>query len=123
TGIGTFWLVTPTMNYAPGCQGGCTPGARVIPGLTGASALVPLVAPGTEFTPRVNQVDFGVSKTVKVNQISITPKLDIFNALNSDDYTSVVTSNSGMQYGAATYMQPNVILQGRLIRVGVDVKW
>ena len=45
------------------------------------------------------------------------------NAFNSGDYTSVVTSNSGMQFGAATYLQPNVILQGRLVRLGVDVKW
>ena len=47
------------------------------------------------------------------------PRIDLFNAFNSDAYTSVST----LQYGAATYMQPSVILQGRLIRVGVDVKW
>ena len=44
------------------------------------------------------------------------PKLDMFNALNSDDYTAVVTS----QFAAATYMQPSVILQGRIIRFGAD---
>ena len=49
----------------------------------------------------------------------MTPKLDLFNALNSDDYTSVTT----VQYGAATYMRPSTILQGRIIRVGVDVTW
>jgi hypothetical protein len=30
---------------------------------------------------------------------------------------------ANLQYGAATYQQPSVILQGRIIRVGVDVKW
>ena len=49
----------------------------------------------------------------------MTPKLDIFNALNSDDYTSV----SSTQFGAATYMRPSVILQGRIIRIGADVRW
>ncbi len=47
------------------------------------------------------------------------PRIDLFNAFNSDAYTSVAT----LQYGAATYMQPSVILHGRLIRVGADVKW
>ena len=47
------------------------------------------------------------------------PKIDFFNALNSDDYSSVTTA----QFGAATYLQPSVILQGRIIRVGVDMTW
>ena len=42
----------------------------------------------------------------------------MFNVLNSDDYTAVTNT----QYGATTYMVPSVILQGRIIRVGVDVK-
>ena len=78
-----------------------------------------MIAPGTEFTPRINQVDFAASKTFKIDYFSFTPKLDIFNALNSDDYTSVASS----QFNATTYLQPSVVLQGRIIRIGVDVKW
>ena len=48
-----------------------------------------------------------------------TPRLDLFNALNSDDYTAVATT----QFGAATYMRPSTILQGRIIRIGADVRW
>jgi len=118
-GIGTFWLVTPTTNYAATCTGGCAPNARVVPNLTVASASIPLVAPGTEFTPRYNQFDLGVTKTFRFNQISILPRLDLFNAFNSDAYTSVSTA----QFGAAAYMQPSVILQGRLVRIGADIKW
>jgi hypothetical protein len=118
-GRGTFWQVTPTLNYAANCPGNCTAGARVVPGLTVATAQIPIVAPGTEFTPRTNQIDFGVSKNFKVNTIAFTPKLDLFNAFNSDDYTAVAST----QYGALTYQQPSVILQGRIIRVGVDVRW
>ena len=91
----------------------------MIPGLTVASVNLGMIAPGTEFTPRINQVDFAASKTFKADFLSITPKLDIFNALNSDDYTSVTSS----QFNAQTYLQPSVVLQGRIIRVGVDVKW
>ena len=118
-GLGTFWLVTPALSYAANCKGNCTPGARVVPGLTVSSASVGLVAPGTEFTPRVNQLDLGLSKTFTVNSSRITPKLDIFNATNSDQYTAVAST----QFGAAAYGQPSVILQGRIVRVGVDVKW
>ena len=80
---------------------------------------IPLIAPGTEFTPRYNQIDFGASKLFHFKQSSIMPRIDLFNAFNSDAYTSVTT----LQYGATAYMQPSVILQGRLIRIGVDVKW
>jgi hypothetical protein len=118
-GRGTFWNVSPTMTYAANCKGNCTPGARVIPGLTPSTAAVLLAAPGTEFTPRVNQFDFGVSKTFTVSSSRITPKLDLFNAFNSDIYTAVASN----QFNANTYLQPSVILQGRIIRVGVDVKW
>jgi hypothetical protein len=119
SGRGTFWLVTPTMNYAANCKGSCTAGARVIPGLTTSSANVPLVAPGTEFTPRTNQLDLGVSKIFRYGHSSFTAKLDLFNALNADYYTSVAST----QFNATTYLQPSVILQGRVVRAGVDVKW
>jgi len=118
-GIGTFMLVQQTTKYAAGCPGGCTPGATVIPGLTSASVSIPLIAPGTEYTPRYNQIDIGASKVIRFRQSSIMPRIDLFNAFNSDAYTSVTT----LQYGATAYMQPSVILQGRLIRIGVDVKW
>src|SRR5262249_52934859 len=118
-GIGTNWLVSRTTTYAASCQGNCRPGALVVPGLTAASVNIPLIAPGTEFTPRTNQLDLGVSKTFRWNTASFTPKMDLFNALNSDDYTAVAST----QWAAATYLQPSVVLQGRLIRIGVDVKW
>jgi len=118
-GIGTNWLLSRTTTYAANCQGACLPGAVVVPGLTAASVNIPLIAPGTEFTPRTNQLDFGLSKTFRFNTASFTPKLDLFNALNSDDYTSVANT----QWAAATYLQPSVVLQGRLIRAGIDIKW
>jgi len=121
-GLGTFWLVTPTLRYAANCTGPCTPGALVAPTMAAsgvASISVPLVAPETEYTPRINQFDFSVSKSVDLGAVRLVPKLDIFNALNSDDYTSVSTA----QYGAAAYMRPSVVLQGRIIRIGVNATW
>jgi hypothetical protein len=118
-GQATYWRVTPTTRYAANCPGPCTPGALVIPDLQVAQLDIPIVPPNTEFTPRVNQVDFAIQKAFRINRFSINPKMDVFNALNSDDYTSVST----MQFGAAAYQRPSVILQGRIIRIGADVKW
>ncbi len=121
-GAGTYWQVAPGTTYAANCTGPCTPGALVLPGLAAsglANLNVPLRAPETELTPRVNQFDFAISKVIRVRNIRINPKLDIFNAFNSDDYTSVTST----QYGGATYLRPTSILQGRIIRVGIDTSW
>ena len=120
-GLASYELISRTTNYPANCKGACTPGAPMIPGLTTgiASVNLGLNAPGTQFTPRVNELDLGVSKQFKVDNWSFTPRMDIFNALNSDDYTAVSTA----QYNAATYLQPAVILQGRIIRIGIDVRW
>jgi hypothetical protein len=121
-GLGTFWLVTPTTRYATNCTGPCTPGALVLPSLQAsglASISIPLVAPETEFTPRINQLDISASRRFELSKITVLPKVDIFNLMNSDDYTSVVTA----QFGAATYLRPSTILQGRIVRIGADVRW
>lgn len=121
-GQSTFLLATPTTNWtAATCNNTarCTIGTRVIPGLTQSTLNVPLTAPATEYAPRLNQVDLAFSKQIAVDRMRFTPKLDIFNAFSSDDYTAV----SSMQFGAVTYKRPSTILQGRIIRVGVDVKW
>lgn len=91
----------------------------MIPSLTTATLNVPLVAPNTVYAPRLNQVDFSVSKAFSVNRLRISPKLDVFNAFNSDDFTDV----QNLQWGAATFMRPTVILQGRIIRLGADRTW
>ena len=121
-GLATFYLVSPTTRYAADCKGACTPGSLVLPTMAAsglASISVPLVAPETEFTPRINQVDFSISKAFEFGAFRVTPKLDLFNALNSDDYTAVATA----QYGAATYLRPSTILQGRIVRVGAEMRW
>ncbi len=86
------------------------PDELVIPGLNVASLNVPLRAPETEFMPRYNQFDLSFSKTLTVRGIRIMPKLDIFNVMNSDRWSTVTTA----QFGAATYLQPSTIMQARL---------
>ena len=117
-GQGTFWQLTNTTRYAANCSGPCTPGALVIPGQT-ANLNVALVPPGTDLSPRNNQVDLSASKVVVIGRFRVSPKIDVFNVLNSDDYQSVRT----LQYGGLTYNQPNTIMQGRITRIGGDLKW
>jgi len=86
----------------------------------GLAALnVPLVAPETEYTPRLRQLDLSFSKRVTFGAATVVPKIDFFNALNSDDYSAV----SSTIYGARDYLQPSVVLQGRIIRIGAEVTW
>jgi hypothetical protein len=139
SGTASTWTVTPTTNYVV-CPGdsasrGCQVGARVVPaGINSGSFTVPLDAPGTLLTPRVNQLDLSFSKRLTVGAIKFDPKVDIFNALNSDDYFSVrgtvysPTTNPALttevtRGSAGTYLQPNAVLQGRIIRLGAVVTW
>jgi hypothetical protein len=112
-GQGTFLQVTPTTPGIPATL------RQALLDAGQASVNVPLVAPETEYTPRINQVDFSFSKKVQFGRLGMLPKIDFFNALNSDDYSAVATA----LYNSGAYLQPSVILQGRIIRVGVDVTW
>ncbi|MFN2445073.1 MAG: hypothetical protein ABR606_05750 [Vicinamibacterales bacterium] len=118
-GVATHFLVNPTLRYAANCAGPCRPGELVIPNMQSTTIQVPMDQPGTLFTPRMNQVDFSASKSLVLGWLTVLPKIDLFNALNSDDYTAVETA----QYNAAAYLRPSQVLQGRIIRVGVDMRW
>ncbi len=118
-GQGTFWQVSRTTRYATNCAAPCRPGELVIPNLNTATLNVPLAAPESEYMPRINQLDLSLSKVVNVRGIRILPKVDVFNATNSDRWSSITTA----QFGTATYLQPATILQGRLIRFAIESSW
>jgi hypothetical protein len=138
SGLGSIITVTPTTRYVvcPGASAaaGCTVGALVVPGMNAASFSVPLIAPSTENTPRLAQLDLALSKRVSVRRLRFEPKIDLFNALNSSDHFSVRTTTftptsvpgvSALGAGGtpAAYLAPSSILQGRLLRVGLNVAW
>jgi hypothetical protein len=131
SGIGSSYAVTAATRYlvCPGnsASQGCVVGALVAPGLVSASLTVPLVAPGVEQTPRMNQLDLSIGKRVSIGRLRIDPKIDIFNALNSDDYFTVrataYTATAAAGVSGGTYMLPGSIMQGRLLRIGAVVNW
>jgi hypothetical protein len=122
-GQATVWLLSPTTTYTATspcvAQGNCTVGQKVDPGMTQATLSVPLVAPMTQYGDRINQLDVNFLKSFKVNGMTISPKLDIYNLLNRAPVTSVL----GLNYGTAAYMQPSVVLNGRTFQIGGNIKF
>ena len=91
----------------------------MIPNMSAASLNVPLVAPGTEYAERVNQVDLSLAKWFQIGKGRLQGQFDIFNALNRSDVLSVRSLN----YGTASYLQPSSVLQGRILRLATQLKW
>jgi hypothetical protein len=118
-GLGPAWLITPATRYAANCTGPCTPGALVDPGMTVASISVPLLPPGTRFADRINDVDLTIGKWFNAGRVQVQPEGSVFNVLNASSVYAVRSLN----YGTSSYLQPSSVLQGRYVRLGVQVKW
>ena len=87
--------------------------------MTVASLSVPLVAPQTEFGDRLNQLDINIVKNIKIRNMSLQPKFDLFNVLN----VSPVYAVRGMNYGTTAYLQPQSILVGRVFQLGAVLRF
>jgi len=118
-GTGPAWLITPATRYPANCLGACTPGALVDPGLAVASLSVPLAAPGTVFSDRINQLDLTVGRWFNYGRLRFQPEASVFNAFNQ----SAVIAVRSLNYLTSSYLQPSSILSARVLRLGVQVKW
>jgi len=116
---GTTWLLTPTTRYAANCPGACTPGGLVFPTLSEASLTVPLRPLGTETLKRLNQLDLRGSRVFTVGRTRLEAQLEVFNVLNSDADLTV----RGTNFGTAAFQKASGAVQGRIIRIGAQVKW
>ena len=124
----------------PGSPAGCSAGTVIFPSQVNSSVTATLDPAGVTLTPRTNQVDFGIAKRLKFGRVRIDPKVDMFNALNSDDYYAVTTASFIPVVGPAgttgaanpanatgtqfpSYRQPSRFLQGRIFRIGANITW
>jgi hypothetical protein len=78
-----------------------------------ANATVNLVAPGTLYGERANELDLRFGKVVRFRRIRAVANLDLYNALNS---SAVLTENNSF----AVWQQPQSILLARLAKISVQ---
>ena len=99
---------------------------RALSGGANTSRVVPLIKPGTMYTPRRTQVDLRVSKSFRLpGAQKLQVMADIFNAFNSNAAVGA-TSNAGeppaainTTYGSA-WLKPLNILQARYVKFGAQ---
>ena len=100
---------------------------RALSGGANTSRVVPLIKPGTSYTPRRTQVDLRVGKNFKLRgSQKLQVMADIFNAFNSNAAVGA-TSNAGeppaainTTYGSA-WLKPLNILQARYVKIGAQL--
>ena len=78
---------------------------------------VNLVAPGTLYGDRINQLDVRAAKILKYGHSRTTVALDIYNALNS---SAVLTYNNAFVPGG-TWLQPIAILTPRFFKITAEI--
>jgi hypothetical protein len=74
---------------------------------------VNVVAPGTTYGDRLNQLDFRVGKILRFGRSKAALNLDLFNALNANAVTS---ENAAF----ALYRQPLTVLNPRLVKFSLN---
>src|SRR5262245_59417801 len=110
-----------TTRYPAGCPAPCPAGQIIGPSaiMNQTTLTVPLQPPQAFFNARITQFDLKVSKTFKLNRVSVLPTFEMFNVNNSD----AIISYQSMSILSAQYLAPNSIMQPRMIGVGAQVKW
>ena len=109
-------------------QADATPSlGRALSGGANTSRVVPLIKPGTEYTPRRTQLDLRLSKTFRVGgNRRLQAMADVFNLTNSNAPVGA-TSNAGeppaaiiTTYGSA-WLRPLNVLQARYVKFGAQL--
>jgi hypothetical protein len=83
---------------------------------------VSMVAPGTEYMPRLYQTDIRFSKTIKLDRLTIRPTINVFNLFNANPTNTnaaYTTTYSGLAGNA--WQAPTVILTPRFMDIGMQV--
>ena len=120
------WSIGPTTKYPADCS--CpNPGGLVDPNLKQGSELIPLIAPGSRLTPRLNQLDVGIRKTFHIHErYIIMAEAQIFNLFNvntvlTESYTLGSTIKPYVEGGPGG--QPSAIEAPRMLRLNVQFKF
>ena len=79
---------------------------------------VPVIAPGTVYGDRINQLDFRIGKVFNLDRARFTVNLDLHNALNTDAILEL-----SQDYGANgdQFMDARSMIQGRVTQISLLV--
>jgi hypothetical protein len=77
---------------------------------------VNLVAPGSMYGDRLNQLDFRVAKILRLGRTRTTVGVDLYNVMNS---SAILTYNTVFVPGGP-WKQPLTVLTGRFARIGAE---
>jgi len=97
------------------------PNAQIAPSLgrnlsgNAATATVQLVAPGTMFGDRLNQLDVRLSKDIQYGRARLQPQLNVYNLLNSG---AILGYNNTF---GPKWQSPTATEVGRMFKFGVQV--
>jgi hypothetical protein len=78
-----------------------------------ANATINVLAPGTQYGERLNQLDLRFAKPIRLGSTKTTVNFDFYNATNSNAVTS-------QNNNYAAWQVPLSILDGRLFKVSVQ---
>ena len=89
----------------------------IVPNLTATQVSVPLAPPGSRFNDRLSQLDLRIARAFRLQGIDLQGAIDVFNALNSS-----AVFNQVQTYGSSLG-RPTDVIQGRIFRFGVQLKF
>ena len=81
---------------------------------------VEIVAPGTLFGPRANQVDMRVSKVFSMGRTRLQANFDLFNIFNAN---TVLQQQNVYGTDGATWQKPTLVLLARLVKLGFNLSF
>src|SRR5262249_25963652 len=101
--------------------------AIIDPGLRQGAELIPLVAPGSRLTPRLNQFDVGLRRIFHPREgMTLAAEGTIFNVINSN---TVLSESETLGIKVAPYLQggiggqPVAIANPRMLRLSLQLKF
>ena len=78
-----------------------------------------LITPGSLYGDRINELDFRFAKNFKFGARRSMVAVDLYNALNANP---IISYNNSFTLGGS-WLQPNSILTGRLVRFSAEFTW
>jgi hypothetical protein len=97
------------LSACPAPTGACT-----------ATVTINLIEPKTLYGERTNQFDIRVANAFTVNRVRMQGSLDLYNAINAN---AVLQLNNTYGSNGASWLVPQAILNGRLVKFDVQVNF